>query len=158
MTLVGGCECGATRYRLRDVPVMVNCCHCRDCQKITGSAFALNAMIETGLVEVTAGTPEVRSLGREGKGDTRAWRCPTCEALLWADHPLFGDVVRFVRVGTLDAAEQLAPDAHFFVRSRHPWVVLPDEVPRYETLPDGPGADLPGERGRRMRQVLAAIA
>lgn len=154
----GGCECGAVRYRLTDEPITVNCCHCRDCQTITGSAFALNAMIETDRVEVTAGAPEERTLGREGRGDTRAWRCPVCEALLWADHPMFGDAVRFVRTGTLDRAEDLPPDAHYFVRSKHPWITLPGDVPTFETLPsDGAGVALDHDRAARMAAVMAIV-
>jgi hypothetical protein len=158
MTLDGGCECGAVRYRLLDAPIMTNCCHCRDCQTITGSAFALNALIETALVAVTKGQPAERSLEREGQGDTRAWRCPVCETLLWADHPMFGDTVRFVRVGTLDTGEMLSPDAHYFMRSRHPWITVPDDVPAFETLPDdGAGVTLPGQRGVRMARVMAIV-
>ncbi|HZU51909.1 MAG TPA: aldehyde-activating protein, partial [Sphingomicrobium sp.] len=43
--------------------------------------------------------------------------------------------IKFVRVGTLDEGERIQPDAHFFVRSKHPWVVIPDGLPRFETLP-----------------------
>jgi hypothetical protein len=146
----GGCECGAVRYRLTSTPILVNCCHCRDCQRITGSAFAINAMIETDRIEILAGEPVMSSLEREGSGDTRAWRCGNCATLLYADHPMFGDAMRFVRVGTLDRAELLPPDAHFFVRSKHPWITIPDGVPAFEALPeDGMGPDLnPDAQGR----------
>lgn len=154
----GGCECGSVRYRLTSEPITTNCCHCRDCQTITGSAFALNAMIETNRVEVLHGAPEMRTLGREGKGDAHAWRCPVCEALLWADHPMFGDAVVFLRVGTLDRAEDLPPDAHYFLRSKHPWVTVPEGVPAYETLPtEGAGVRLNGERAARMAAVMAIV-
>ncbi|KQT33591.1 hypothetical protein ASG29_06070 [Sphingomonas sp. Leaf412] len=153
----GGCECGAVRYRLTDMPVTVNCCHCRDCQRITGSAFALNAMIESDRIAVTQGAPEMRSLEREGQGDTHAWRCAICETLLWADHPMMGDAARFVRIGTLDRAEALAPDAHYFVRSRHPWVTPPAGVPAFDTLPsDDTAIDLPPDRAARMAMLLRA--
>jgi hypothetical protein len=124
----GGCECGAVRYRTTSDPIFVNCCHCRDCQKITGSAFALNAMIEADRLQVLAGADRI-SVER---GTTR---CADCASLLWGEHPRFGDRIKFLRVGTLDAAERIAPDAHFFVRSRHPWVAIPDGVPAFETLP-----------------------
>lgn len=135
-SLEGGCECGAVRYRVTGAPAAVNCCHCRDCQRISGSAFALNAMFETGKVEVVAGTPIVVDLERGGSGRTRAWRCGICATLLYADHPMFGDAMRFVRVGTLDEGDTLPPDAHYFVRSKHPWIVLPEGIPAYDTLPD----------------------
>jgi hypothetical protein len=126
----GGCECGRVRYRLRSGPIFVNGCHCRQCQKLSGSAFAINAMIEADWVELIAGSDVI---GADGTAT-----CPACATLLWALHPMFGDRIRFVRVGTLDEGERLPPDAHFFVRSRHPWIALPPEVPSFETLP-GPG-------------------
>ena len=49
--LEGGCACGAVRYRLTSAPMFVHCCHCRDCQRQTGSAFVLNALIEADRVD-----------------------------------------------------------------------------------------------------------
>jgi len=121
----GGCECGAVRYRMIGDPIFVNCCHCRDCQKITGSAFAVNAMIEADRIELLAGDPALES---------GAARCADCKSLLWAEHPQFGRI-KFLRVGTLDEGERIAPDAHFFVRSKHEWVVVPNDVPAFDTLP-----------------------
>ena len=65
----------------------------------------------------------------------RAWRCYECGVLLFANHPMFGEALRFVRAGTLDKGEHLIPDAHYFVRSKHPWVMIPDGIPTFETLP-----------------------
>src|SRR4051812_29561720 len=94
----GGCECGSVRYRLTAEPIFVNCCHCRQCQKLSGSAFALNAMIERDRVEVVRGADELL----QGEG---AARCPGCKVMLWGTHRYFGEGIRFVRVGTLDEGE-----------------------------------------------------
>ena len=51
----GGCACGALRYRLSSDPMFVHCCHCRDCQRQTGTAFVLNALIETNRIEMLSG-------------------------------------------------------------------------------------------------------
>jgi len=123
----GGCYCGAVRYRIIAEPIYVNACHCRDCQTLTGSAFAINAMIEDDRIERLTGTPERDELG--------CFRCASCATLLWASHPMFGETIRFLRVGTLDQSEAIVPDAHFFVRSKHPWVTLPPSLPAFETLP-----------------------
>jgi len=127
MMLEGGCFCGAVRYRMAGPPIYVNCCHCRDCQTLTGSAFALNAMIERDRVTVLQGDP---APDKEG-----GMRCPACGVLLWGFHPLFGDRILFLRAGTLDESERLKPDAHFFVRSKHPWVTLAGDIPAFDTLP-----------------------
>ena len=56
--LTGGCTCGAIRYRLTAPPMFVHCCHCRQCQRLTGSAFVVNALIETSKVDMLAGEPQ----------------------------------------------------------------------------------------------------
>jgi len=56
--LAGGCACGAVRYRLRSMPMFVHCCHCRDCQRQTGSAFVINALIETDRIALVEGDPK----------------------------------------------------------------------------------------------------
>ncbi len=124
----GGCECGRVRYRMEGDPIFVNCCHCRQCQKLSGSAFAINAMVERDRVEVTAGSEGLEDSAGQG-------RCPQCKTLLWGTHRFFGDAILFLRVGTLDEGERLAPSAHFFVRSKHPWVTVPPGARSFDTLP-----------------------
>lgn len=120
----GGCTCGAVRYRLLDEPIVVHCCHCRWCQRESGAAFALNAVIEsTGLV-VASGAPElVRTPSASGKGQEVA-RCPQCRVALWSHYAGTGRKSSFVRVGTLDEPDRCPPDVHIFVASKQPWVVL----------------------------------
>ena len=54
----GRCTCGAVRYRVNAAPLIVHACHCTECQRLTGSAFALNAVVETAEVELLAGDTE----------------------------------------------------------------------------------------------------
>ena len=131
-TLDGGCTCGAVRYRLSSQPLFVHCCHCRWCQRETGAAFALNAMIEADRVEVISGTTEVTEVPTlSGKGQKIA-RCPQCLIALWSNYAGAGDRIRFVRVGTLDNPDALPPDIHIFTASKQPWVLLPPGVPAVE--------------------------
>jgi hypothetical protein len=126
----GGCECGAVRYRMSDHPMFVNCCHCRQCQKISGSAFAINGMIEADRIEIVEGEDKLAGEGGQA-------RCSSCNTFLWGTHRLFGEGIKFIRLGTLDEAENIKPDAHFFTRSKHPWVTIPEDLPSFETLPTG---------------------
>lgn len=97
----GGCTCKAVRYRMESEPLFVHCCHCRWCQRETGSAFALNAMIEADRVSLLQGRVEtVMTPSNSGKGQTIA-RCPECRVALWSNYAGAGDAIRFVRVGTL---------------------------------------------------------
>jgi hypothetical protein len=125
----GACTCRAVRYRLTSRPLFVHCCHCRWCQRETGSAFAINALIEADRVELLAGTPEVVDTpSNSGEGQKIA-RCPVCRVAVWSNYPGAGDAVRFIRVGTLLEPDRMPPDIHIFTRSKQPWVVLPPGVP-----------------------------
>jgi hypothetical protein len=109
--------------------MFVHCCHCRWCQRETGSAFALNALIEASRVVFLSGTPDVIDTpSNSGKGQKIA-RCPTCRIALWSNYGGAGDLIRFVRVGTLDDPDRFPPDIHIFTMSKQPWVVLPQGAP-----------------------------
>lgn len=125
----GGCACRAVRHRMLTAPLVVHCCHCTWCQRETGSAFAVNAMVESDRVEVTQGTLEtIATPSASGRGQ-RIVRCAHCRIALWSHYAGGGDAVRFVRVGTLDAPHRPVPDIHIYTSTKMPWVVLPDEVP-----------------------------
>ena len=125
----GGCDCRAVRYRLRRPPLFVHCCHCSWCQRESGAAFALNAMIEADQVELLAGEPDwVDTPSASGKGQKIA-RCPTCRIALWSCYSGLGPRVRFVRVGTLDQPARFPPDIHIFTATKQPWVVLAPTTP-----------------------------
>jgi len=134
-------------------PMFVNCCHCRWCQRETGAAFALNALIESDRVVVDSGAPEVVATpSNSGKGQPIT-RCPQCRIALWSNYGGAGDRVRFVRVGTLDDPDRFPPNAHIFTESKQPWVVLPEGTPAfaeyYESSKLWPASSL--ERRRAIR-------
>ena len=125
----GACTCGVVRYRLNRGPLYVHCCHCRWCQRETGSAFVINALIESDQVEILAGRVETTTLpSASGKGQ-HIIRCSECHISLWSHYAGLGDKMSFVRVGTLDEPDRLPPDIHIYVSSKQPWVVLPEGVP-----------------------------
>lgn len=128
-TFEGGCTCRHVRYRLASRSMFVHCCHCRWCQRETGSAFVMNAMIEADRVEMLAGEVEVIDTpSNSGKGQ-KISRCPKCRVALWSNYAGAGPAVRFVRVGTLDDPDAMPPDVHIFTSSKQPWVILPENVP-----------------------------
>jgi hypothetical protein len=120
----GACTCGAVRYRMTVAPMIVHCCHCRWCQRETGSAFVLNAVVETGNLEVTGETVMVDTPSASGKGQ-KIVRCPQCHVALWSHYPGGGPALAFVRVGTMTDPGACPPDVHIFTASKQPWVVLP---------------------------------
>jgi hypothetical protein len=133
--LEGHCACGAVRYRLTSAPMFVNCCHCLDCQRQTGSAFVINALIETDRVSLLAGDPKPITVPTDSGRPHDIYRCPVCQTAMWSTYG-GRTALRFVRVGTLDDPTALPPDAHIFTRSKQPWVGLPDGVPAFEIYYD----------------------
>jgi hypothetical protein len=133
--LTGGCACGAVRYQLNASPLFVHCCHCHDCQRQTGSAFVLNALIETAHVDVQSGDVTPVAVPTDSGRPHRIFRCVNCQTALWSE---YGGIakLRFIRVGTLDDATALTPDVHIYTRSKLPWVQLPQGVPAFEAYYD----------------------
>ena len=125
----GGCTCRHVRYRMTSRPLFVHCCHCTWCQRETGSAFAVNAMIESDRVELTHGDVEVVDTPSASGRGQKISRCPKCRVAVWSNYAGGGAAVRFVRVGTLDEPARCPPDVHIFTSTRQPWVVLPPGVP-----------------------------
>jgi hypothetical protein len=115
--------------------MFVHCCHCRDCQRQTGSAFVLNALIETDRIAVEASEPVPLAVPTDSGRPHDIYRCPTCQTALWSDYGRRPGL-RFVRVGTLDEPSAVPPDVHIFTRSKLPWVALPEGTPSFEVYYD----------------------
>jgi hypothetical protein len=150
--LDGGCACGSVRYRLASAPMFVHCCHCRDCQRQTGSAFVINALIETDRLTTLSGDPKPTPMPTDSGRPHRIFRCPECQTAVWSEYGGLARL-RFVRVGTLDDPEALPPDIHIYTRSKLPWVSLPSGIPAVDAYYDArqlwPAASL-----ERRRAVL----
>ena len=110
-------------------PLFVHCCHCRWCQRESGAAFALNAMIESDRVTLFCGEPEMVDTPSESGLGQKIARCSRCHLALWSHYAGAGPFVKFVRVGTLDQPDFLPPDIHIFTASKQPWVVLSPGAP-----------------------------
>ena len=151
----GHCTCRRIRYEVASPPLFVHCCHCRWCQRETGSAFALNAMIETDRLRLTADAPElVETPSNSGKGQ-KILRCPTCRVAVWSHYSGAGPRFAFLRVGTLEQPDLMPPDIHIFVSSKQPWVALPAGVPAMAEYYDR-NEHWPAESLARRAAALAA--
>ncbi|KAL6711401.1 hypothetical protein ACN47E_004335 [Coniothyrium glycines] len=127
--ITGSCVCNLVRYRLLTSPLYVYACHCADCQKSTGSAFALLLNIELPNIQVITPTvPVAVKLEKKQSGlSEQHVECPRCKTHLWSDS-WTGPQIRDLRVGTLDFPGLMEPDIHIFVDSKLDWVRLPDDA------------------------------
>jgi hypothetical protein len=132
--LEGGCACGKIRYQLTNAPMIVHACHCRDCQRISGAAFAVNLWVERKFVEMGAAEPVAFRVpaGSSGKAHD-VFRCPDCGTPVWNKyHAAPGDTV-LLCAGSLDDPTVVEPDAHIFTGSKVPWLELPQGARVFDT-------------------------
>ncbi|MEM7124681.1 MAG: GFA family protein [Chloroflexota bacterium] len=132
----GGCDCGTIRYLMTTKPLIVHCCHCRWCQRETGSAFVLNAAIESDRVENLGDSPVIIDTPSDSGMGQKVARCPKCYVALWSHYAGSGGLTKYVRVGTLDQPDLIPPDVHIFTSSKQPWVVIPDSMMSFEEYYD----------------------
>lgn len=135
--LEGGCTCGAVRYRLNRAPMITHCCHCSWCQRETGSAFVINAVIESSQLDLLAAPPEIiLTPSYSGRGQMIA-RCLNCRVAVWSHYGTAREAAAFIRVGTLDDPSAITPDVHIFRSSAVAWLALTDGKPAFdEFYPD----------------------
>jgi hypothetical protein len=134
MNLTGGCACSAIRYAVTTNPLIVHACHCRDCQRVTGSAFVINLWIERQFVDVTSGAPTSFQLTAGSGRPHEVFFCAACGTYVWSRyHRVPGDTV-FVRAGTLDTPDAVRPDVHIFTRSKLPWLEIPAGTPSFPSM------------------------
>lgn len=134
MNLEGGCACGAVRYKLTADPLIVHACHCRDCQRLTGSAFVTNIWVERKFVELRSGSLKSFKLTAGSGKPHEVFFCERCGAYLWGKYYASPGETLLVRVGTLDHPEWVKPDVHIFTRSKLAWLDLPKDVPAFEAF------------------------
>ena len=128
----GGCQCGKIRYEITEAPTLVYTCHCRDCQRLTSSAFSLGIVVAEAGFRLSGIEP--RPLQRtpdSGRINTR-WVCPECGS--WISGPPRDGLVR-VRAGTLDDTSWLRPSRHIWTRSKQPWVNFAEGDQIFEAQP-----------------------
>jgi len=121
----GGCLCGLVRYRLTDEPLTLYACHCTDCQRRTGSAFALSMVVTRSALELLRGETRYYRVtmpdGREKAGRF----CAECSGQLWGE-PVNFPQLAVIQPGTLDDTSWLRPIGHIWTGSAQPWVSLPE--------------------------------
>tara|TARA_R110002051_G_scaffold83650_9_gene148321 strand:+ start:3473 stop:3925 length:453 start_codon:yes stop_codon:yes gene_type:complete len=118
-------------------PLIVHCCHCHGCQQNSGSAFALNALIEADRVTLVSGEIEEITVPTPGGTGQDIARCALCKVAVWSNYNLGGPLrkyIRFIRVGTLDIQDQMPPSVHIYTCSKQPWFSLPDDALQFDEI------------------------
>ena len=125
LTIEGGCLCGAVRYSSDAEPLMQVVCHCETCRKNSGSAFSMNVAVPQDSLRIERGSPrryEDHS-GASGKAFYRFF-CGDCGSHVYSHGAAYGAIV-FIKAGTLDDANWLAPNLHIWCAGKLPRVGIP---------------------------------
>ena len=129
MTITGGCRRGVCRYEIAaDALPPVYACHCYICQRASGSAFSLQAIVPEATLSVT-GPVVVHEITTEDRTSIQRF-CATCHSRIYNTNTRRPGLA-VVRGGTLDRSEELACRAHIYTATRQVWVTLPEGVPHW---------------------------
>lgn len=126
----GRCACGAVTYSMQSDPIVVHCCHCRECQRQTGSGFVLNAIIEADRLTHSGPTTEMTLPTPSGMGQIIT-RCAQCGTAVFSSYLSRQGKLRYIRAGTLDDPNACPPDVHIFTSSKLPWIDIAGDTPVY---------------------------
>lgn len=127
-TREGGCLCGAVRYTVAWPPLATVTCSCRHCQKQAGSALSVVLVFPRISLSVSGALTTYEDRGTSGQTVYRRF-CPSCGSPVITDTPRAADQdIIFIKGGTLDRVEDLAPDTHYWIESAQPWMRYPESA------------------------------
>ncbi len=127
--LRGSCLCGAVRFEIDAELGQIVCCHCSQCRKAQGGAFATNASVPAAAFRLVQGEDRLRAF-ESSPGKERVF-CSVCGSPILSRRSSRPDAVR-VRLGTLDSPVSARPSAHIFAGSKADWWEIRDELPQYD--------------------------
>ncbi|TMA81451.1 MAG: GFA family protein [Deltaproteobacteria bacterium] len=121
-SLTGGCQCGAVRYECAAEPLFTGNCHCRDCQKSTGSAYVPALAVPARALKITGDVKYYDSRADSGHTFSRGF-CPNCGARL------------FGKSSGMDDPSRFKPAIDFYTSSAQPWDHMNPDLPKFPKQP-----------------------
>lgn len=131
--ITGGCLCGAVRYEAAGEPLFAVHCHCRDCQRASGTGHVPVMGVAKARFRVTGETKSYAATGSSGHRAIRHF-CPVCGSLLFGTPDAAAHAVTLY-VGSLDDPSVFKPQAIQFTRSRPAWDRIAATLPEFDTVP-----------------------
>jgi hypothetical protein len=133
MKIEGGCLCGKVRYAADAEPAFVGVCHCKNCQKGIGSAFATVIALPKAALAVQGDLKTFNDRGDSGKTLYRRF-CPECGASVMDEAEAMPGVVMILS-GTLDDTSWVKPTMEIVLDSAQSWVKLEGDQQRFAKMP-----------------------
>lgn len=125
----GQCFCGAVTFSVSGPPINVRACHCRDCQRLTGSAFFVRALFPKSQVRITGSLAEFPS-----SDDLTRKFCPRCGSQIFAERKSTPDKIA-IALGSFDHLDGIFPTEHVWVSDRQEWLSIPVNARQHRQTP-----------------------
>ena len=131
----GECLCGSYRYQFdRDQVISSHHCHCKDCQKVTGSGKATIVMVPTESFTAEGELKTHTVTGTDGGHVTRGF-CPNCGSQL-ISYMEEMPAIRFVKAGTLEDSSWVSVSSSFWRCTAEPWSPVDPGCQAFDQNPD----------------------
>ncbi len=131
--LSGGCQCGRVRYECSAEPVFSGNCHCRDCQKSTGGAYAPALAVPVSAVKITGEVKYYASPADSGNTFSRGF-CPNCGGRVFGKTSAMPQLI-LITAGSLDDPSQFKPAMDIFTASAQSWDHMNPALPKFPKQP-----------------------
>ncbi|HEB58449.1 MAG TPA: GFA family protein [Gammaproteobacteria bacterium] len=130
----GGCLCGAVRFEIRGPIEDIVMCHCSQCRKVQGTAYATNGNVAANNFVFLSGEDNLTTYAVSD--DQNKYFCRTCGSPIMSRRASHPNQVR-IRLGTIESDIEERPGAHIFVGSKANWDEVADDVPQFDEFEDG---------------------
>jgi len=131
----GSCQCGNVKYDVTEEPLVTYACHCKDCQKLSTSAFSLTMILNRSGLKMLSGKLKTWQRATASGGVAVCWFCPECGNRIFHENPEMPDFIR-LKPGTLEDTRDLAPQAHVWTCREQRWLRHSAGLPRFQRQPD----------------------
>jgi len=135
-TYKGRCQCGDISYEVTGEPLLSGNCHCRDCQRATGSAMAAVMLFPKEGFKLLQGEAKYYDLKADSGSRISRGFCPNCGSPMFTLLEMAPDAIA-IKAASLDDPTLYHPEMHLYTSSAQPWDPIPDdELAKFPKMPD----------------------
>ncbi|MDB4838135.1 GFA family protein [Marinomonas sp.] len=129
----GACQCGQVTYELLEAPQMIAVCHCKECQKLSTSAFSITAMVNTSSIRFKGAMSDWKRMADSGKVSAAKF-CPDCGNRIYHYNPSAPDTLK-LKPSNLSDTRIIQPTVHVWVSEKQDWYTIPEGVKVFDKQP-----------------------
>lgn len=129
--VLGECQCGKITFSLKAAPKMVIACHCKECQKLSTSAFSITAIVHQDDIDITGELHETSRIADSGNTNIGKF-CSGCGNRIYQLNPADPTMIKFKAISSLSDTRMVVPTTHVWISEKQSWVTIPEGVQQFE--------------------------